>query len=130
MVKEKPQTINLNYEFIWKNPRYDYINLWKKKAQTWTKTNKNWRRVLKVNLVESTRKEWELTYDLWKYRKSNSWWTVHCYPMKKEKAEDFWKRFEPVATAEYIRYRMNWINTAVNLVGSSYKQQWPNWQQK
>ena len=42
--------------------------------------------------------------------------------MKKEKAEDFWKRFEPVATAEYIRYRMNWINTAVNLVGSSYKQ--------
>ena len=41
----------------------------------------------------------------------------HCYPTKKENAEDFWKRFEPVATAEYIRCRMNLINTAVNLVG-------------
>lgn len=122
MEKEKPQTINLNYEFIWKNPRYDYINLWKKKAQTRTKTNKNWRRVLKVNLVESTRKEYEITYDLWKYRKHASWGTVHCYPKKKEKAEDFWIRFEPVATAEYIRSRMNWINVAVNLVWASYKQ--------
>jgi len=122
MAKEKPQEIQLNYEFIWKNPRYDYINLWKKKAQTRTKTNKNWRRVLKVNLVESTRKEYEITFDLWKYRKSTSWGTVHCYPWKKEKVEDFWERFEPVATAEYIRSRMNRINTAVNLVWASYKQ--------
>lgn len=124
MTKEKPQEIQLNYEFIWKNPRYDYINLWKKKAQTRTKTNKNWRRVLKVNLVESTRKEYEFVFDLWQYRKSTSWWTVHCYPKKKETAEKFWERFEPVATAEYTRIRMNRINVAVNLVWSSYKQKW------
>lgn len=113
----KPQEIKLNYEFIWKNPRYDYINLWKQRWQTWEKVNNNWNRVLKVNLVESTRKEYEIIYDLRKYKKKASWWTVHCYPTKKENAEDFWKRFEPVATAEYIRCRMNLINTAVNLVG-------------
>lgn len=120
-MEEKPQTINLQYEFIWRNPRYVYQSVAKHKGTTWSKTQKNFRLCLKVNLVESTRKEYEITYDLSKYKKNASGWTVHCYPKQKEKVEDFWKRFEPVATAEYIRGRMNWINMAVNLAWLNQK---------